>query len=153
MEYMAIYLPHVLTFFITTMFLPSVMFLVIKFIFYLVNIASLAALWLLVTFYFRCTTQWFDRVICYAIFTTSVAIICLITSLLQYHWLYSLCSAFVSLTYSFCNWRYVSSSPLHPFYPLPKPLPLWQPSVLCIYSSDSAFCLFILFRLLLWVWS
>lgn len=49
------------------------------------------------------TTQWFDRSMCYAVLTTSVAAICHHTTLLQYHWLYSLWCVFVPMTYSFNN--------------------------------------------------
>ena len=43
---------------------------------------------------------------------------------------------FIPVTYLFHNWKPRSPTPLHrwPYYPL-----LWQPSVLCIYGSVSAF--------------
>ena len=57
-------------------------------------------------------------------FNTSIATICPITSLLQYHWLYFLFSAFYSMNYSFHNWRPVSPTPLHLFCPITHPYPL-----------------------------
>ena len=50
---------------------------------------------------FRCTTQWFNKSICYATFTTSVATNCHHAVLLQYHWPYSLCCVFILTTYHF----------------------------------------------------
>ena len=54
----------------------------------------------------RCTTSWFNRSVCYAMLTTSVATICHHTTLLQYHWLYSLCCGFYSHDLiHFHNWK------------------------------------------------
>ena len=61
--------------------------------------------------------------------TTSVAIICPYTILLQYLRLYSLCLPLsYVVTYSFCNWKPVSPTPL-PLLATPQPPPLWQPPV------------------------
>ena len=82
----------------------------------------------------------------YAVFT-NIAITCPIISLLYYHCLYSLCSDFIPVTYSFRNWQPVSPSCFLPFCLTPQLLfSSNHQFVLYIYSSDSVFCLCIFFR-------
>jgi len=65
----------------------------------------------------------------YAGLTTSVATICHRTTLLQYHSLFSLCCAFIPGTYSFRNWKPVSSPPP----PIPNPFPLVTRSLFSVF--------------------
>jgi len=81
---------------------------------------------------FRCTTWWFDKFIHYAVLTTSVATICPITSLLQYHWLFLvLWFLFLWLTHSITGGLYLSL-PFTNFAQILLPS-LWQPSVCSLY--------------------
>ena len=74
---------------------------------------------------FRYTAYWFDSSICYHMLTASVATICHHITLLQYHWLYSLCCTFHPMTYSFHNCKFITptSSLTFPFLLRPSPLP------------------------------
>lgn len=80
-------------------------------------------------------------------FTTSIATICPIISRLRIiYWLYSLSSTFISITYSFHNWRPLSPLPFTHFAQPSSLLPSGSHQfVPCIYSSESAFCFFIHF--------
>lgn len=63
-------------------------------------------------------------------------------SIQSYNIIDSIPVLFVPVTYLF---RSQNSLPLNPFsyFPIPPPLPVWQPLVPCIYEPISGFCFFV----------
>ena len=92
---------------------------------------------------FKHATQWFNFSVGYAVLTTRIDAICHHISLLQYYWLYSLCSAFY--------YRDIHSTTGSLDLPLPfthfahPPTPSGNHQFVLSCRSDSAVCLLIHF--------
>ena len=104
--------------------------------------------------HFRNPTQLMNMFIHSIVLTARVATTCHHAVLLQYYWLYFLCCTLCPITYSFHNWKFVSSPPPSHLSHTHLSLPSGKYQfVVGIYGSVSAFCWFIcfVFRFLKWI--